>query len=76
MARNLQNCSRKVRMKGDDPEIVTAQTPKPSDGHLALTEKIRKTDKSDGRNAQIGCKARGPRALNHGLSTKTRSGAF
>ena len=30
-------------MKGDDPEIDTAQTPKLFDGKLALQEKIRKT---------------------------------
>ena len=30
-------------MKGDDPEIATAQTPKRFDGRLALLEKIRKT---------------------------------
>ena len=34
---------RKGRMKGDDPEIDTAQTPKRLDGRLALVEKIRKT---------------------------------
>ena len=33
----------KGRMKGDDPEIDTAQTPKRFDGCLALQEKIRKT---------------------------------
>ena len=27
------------RMKGDDPEIRTAQTPKRLDGHLAVLEK-------------------------------------
>ena len=30
----------KGRMKGDDPEIDTAQTPKHLDGRLALLEKI------------------------------------
>ena len=30
-------------MKGDDPEIDTAQTPKRLKGRLALLEKIRKT---------------------------------
>ena len=34
---------RKGRMKGDDPEIDTAQTSKRFDGLLALQEKIRKT---------------------------------
>ena len=33
----------KGRMKGDDPEIDIAQTPKRLDGHLTLQEKIRKT---------------------------------
>ena len=33
----------KGRMKGDDPEIDTAQTPKRFNGNLALLEKIRKT---------------------------------
>ena len=33
----------KGRMKGDDPEIDTAQTPKRFDGNLAPQEKIRKT---------------------------------
>ena len=33
----------KGRMKGDDPEIDTAQTPKRFDGNLTLQEKIRKT---------------------------------
>ena len=33
----------KGRMKGDDPEIDAAQTPKRFEGHLALLEKIRKT---------------------------------
>ena len=33
----------KGRMKDDDPEIDTAQTPKQFDGRLALLEKIRKT---------------------------------
>ena len=33
----------KGRMKGDDPEIDTAQTPKRFDGNLALKENIRKT---------------------------------
>ena len=32
----------KGRMKGDDPEIDTAQTPKRFDGRLAPQEKIRK----------------------------------
>ena len=31
------------RMKGDDPEIDTAQIPKRFDGHLALLEKTLKT---------------------------------
>ena len=31
------------RMKGENPEIDTAQTPKRFDGRLALLEKIRKT---------------------------------
>ena len=30
-------------MKGDDPAIDTAQTPKCLDGRLALLEKLRKT---------------------------------
>ena len=30
-------------MKGDDPEIDTAQTSKRLDGHLALLKKIQKT---------------------------------
>ena len=33
----------KGKMKGDGPEIDTAQTPKLLDGRLALLEKIRKT---------------------------------
>ena len=33
----------KGRMKGDDPEIDTAQTPKRFDRRLALLEKIQKT---------------------------------
>ena len=33
----------KGKMKGDDPEIDTAQTPKRFDGRLALEEKIQKT---------------------------------
>ena len=33
----------KGRMKGDDPEIDTAQTPRRLEGCLALLEKIRKT---------------------------------
>ena len=33
----------KERMKGDDPEIDAAQTPKRFDGRLALLEQIRKT---------------------------------
>ena len=33
----------KGRMKGDDPEIDTAQTPKRFSGNLALQERIRKT---------------------------------
>ena len=33
----------KGRMKGDDPEIDTAQTPKRLDGRLALLGKIQKT---------------------------------
>ena len=33
----------KGKMKGDDPEIDTAQTPKRFDRRLALQEKIRKT---------------------------------
>ena len=33
----------KGKMKGDDPEIDTAPTPKRFDGRLALLEKIRKT---------------------------------
>ena len=33
----------KGRIKGDDPEIDTAQTPKRLDGCLALLEKIQKT---------------------------------
>ena len=33
----------KGKMKGDDPEIDTAQTPKRFDWRLALVEKIRKT---------------------------------
>ena len=33
----------KGRMKGDDPEIDTTQTPKSFDGRLAPLEKIRKT---------------------------------
>ena len=33
----------KEQMKGDDPEIDTAQTPKRFDRRLALQEKIRKT---------------------------------
>ena len=33
----------KRRMKGDDPEIDTAQTPKRFEGNLALQGKIRKT---------------------------------
>ena len=33
----------KGRMKGDDPDIDTAQTSKHFDGHLALLEKIRIT---------------------------------
>ena len=33
----------KERMKGDDPEIDTAQTPKRLDRLLALLEKIQKT---------------------------------
>ena len=33
----------KGRMKGDDPEIDTAQTPKRFDGCLAPQEKIRET---------------------------------
>ena len=32
----------KGRMKGDDPEIDTAQTPKHLDVHLALVEKMQK----------------------------------
>ena len=32
----------KGRMKGEDPQIDTAQTPKCFDGRLALQEKIRK----------------------------------
>ena len=34
----------KGRIKGDDPEINTVQTPKCFDGHLALLKKIGKTD--------------------------------
>ena len=43
--RSVLGCAqiRKGRMKGDDPEIDTAQTPKRLDGRLALLEKIRKT---------------------------------
>ena len=33
----------KGRMKGDDPQIDTAQTPKRFDGCLALMERIQKT---------------------------------
>ena len=33
----------KERMKGDDPQIDTTQTPKRFDGRLALHEKIQKT---------------------------------
>ena len=33
----------KERMKGDDPEIDTAQTQQCLDGHMTLLEKLRKT---------------------------------
>ena len=42
--------SNKGRMKGDDPEIDTAQTPKRLDRRLAFLEKIRKTFTNSIRN--------------------------
>ena len=43
----------KGRMKGDDPEIHTAQTPKRFDRRLALLEKIRKTFTDSIPNKQL-----------------------
>ena len=43
----------KGRMKGDDPEIDTTQTPKRIDGNLALQEKIRFADSTPKKCSDI-----------------------